>query len=161
MTNLFGDTTTTLAACQTACKDDTACQFFTYFDYAETTTAGTGKCFLRKAGAISSSAQPTISTSSPVTYFVLLEVKEGLYATYPAANGTAVGTEIAATQSFAVAKTACDENPACIGFQNTGLSSANVWRTFSGSKWEGATTKVKAVGYALNAWVALPSFPSS
>jgi hypothetical protein len=40
-----------------------------------------------------------------------------------------------------------------VGFAWTGTT----WRTFAGTKWEGATGKVRVVGETLNSWIAEPS----
>lgn len=66
------------------------------------------------------------------------------------------GAHLSEFPTFAAAKASCDKDEACIGFQNLEGGS---WRTFGGVKWEGVTSKVRAIGEALNSWIPLENEP--
>jgi hypothetical protein len=47
----------------------------------------------------------------------------------------------------------CKADPSCVGLT---YEAATKWRTFAGQKWEGATSKYRVAGEAIDPWVPLP-----
>ena len=78
-----------------------------------------------------------------------------MYAARDAADANTVGAATLKTGTWDAVKTFCDATPACVGMAVG--ATANSWRAFSGTKWEGATGKVRVVGEALNSWVSDPT----
>lgn len=146
---------TTLAACQTNCSANARCMYFNFNGTSDAGTCG----FLLAPSTIAKVSGTTILTQ-PAAWYVLLEVKEGQYATYTvSAAGSGIGTTIGGSYTtLALAKEACDKNLACIGMTNgakdTGADTNAQWRLFSGVKFEGAVGKVRVVGETINSWVA-------
>jgi hypothetical protein len=143
-------TATSLDACQAACSASTKCQYFVFRDYE----AAASRCKLRLAAAPISRLKfaGEDAPSAPLLFF---EVKESLYTVYAAksaADAETVGETLDSFKSFAAARNACDGDLSCVGFAWTGTT----WRTFAGTKWEGAIGKVRVVGETLNSWIAEP-----
>ena len=144
-------TATSLDACQAACSASTKCQYFVFRDYE----AAASRCKLRLAAAPISRLKfaGEDAPSAPLLFF---EVKESLYTVYAAVNAAdaaAVGTTIHASYTtFDTTRLACNSDLSCVGFAWTGTT----WRTFAGTKWEGAIGKVRVVGETLNSWIAEP-----
>jgi hypothetical protein len=161
------------AACQDGCGADSNCQYAVWFEPAASSPDGVHQCFWRDAGAsvVAPSARiggvsagapwPAAKWDAPaangfVGGIVLFEVKEGAYVAYPATTSETIGETVtfaAAPTTFAGWKAACDGSATCIGLQWTGTS----WRAFKGALQEGAVGKVRAVGNAINSWVAIPT----
>ena len=146
------DAAGSVEACQAACSSSTSgCQYFLFVSY---NAAGT-KCKLRLTGAAIAKLAfaGEDAPSAPLLFF---EAKESLYTVYAAvdaADAAAVGTSLHTYTTFAATRLACDGDLSCVGFAWTGTT----WRTFAGTKWEGATGKVRVVGETLNSWIAEPT----
>lgn len=142
----------TSAECQAACAADDTCQLFEFLE-SPAIASGT-ECRHRLAGSAIASLGDVTTTTGPGV--VLFEVKEGLYVAYTATDSDTIGDAVGADTTitaFADAKTACDQDAACVGFG----SKAGGWRLFAGKKWEGVSTKVRVVGEAINSWIADPN----
>jgi hypothetical protein len=137
--------------CQAACSSSTSgCQYFLFVSY---NTAG-AKCKLRLTGAAIAKLE-FIGEDAPAAPLLFFEVKESLYTAYAAvdaADALAVGTSLHTYTAFEATRLACNADASCVGFAWTGAT----WRTFAGTKWEGATGKVRVVGETLNSWIAEP-----
>jgi hypothetical protein len=140
---------TTINTCQGACKTNPACVYF------EFNSTAPGTCRLLEASDVTRPATNALTTAGPTDYWLLLEVKEGQYATYKMAQTkVAVGDAYGATTTdFADAKAACDGASKCAGIYWNGAA----WHTFSGKTWWNVIGKVRVVGETVNPWVADPS----
>jgi hypothetical protein len=123
--------------------------------YFEFNSTAPGTCRLLEASDVTRPATNALTTAGPTDYWLLLEVKEGQYATYKMAQTkVAVGDAYGATTTdFADAKAACDGASKCAGIYWNGAA----WHTFSGKTWWNVIGKVRVVGETVNPWVADPS----
>lgn len=145
-----------LSACQSGCSASAMC---IYLEWQEWRGAGNEAqmCHFKLAGGVSS---PN-TFGDELADYIIFEIAVGRYATYLAVAGEdvdLVGETIDST-SYAtrqVAIDACNQQEACIGITHKSGASNN-WRTFKGTKREGAVGKVRVVGEAINPWIAEPS----
>lgn len=140
---------TTAAACQDACSASARCTYLVTIDDAGN---GTSQCFFRLAAADVAAMAGFNPANS--TLAVLFEVREGLYAAYPAlsaADAAGVGITLAAGQTWDAARAACAGSAACVGMALG--ATPNSWRLFSGSAQPYASGKVRVFGATLNSWV--------
>jgi hypothetical protein len=116
-------------------------------------------CYVRAVGGaippLTGAAAPAGGWDAPASPLVAFEVREGLYAVYPAAPGEVVGTALAGggPRSLDAAKAACDASAECVGIHGT----SNGWALFGAAKREGVVGKVRVVGENLQPWVPLPA----
>jgi hypothetical protein len=176
----------TVEACQAACSGDSGCQYYEFTSYNVAgsrcklrTAGGTASsavvevfafdaqncadrctwydncvshtydgievCTLTAAGAGPQQAAAIAKLdfageNAPATALLFFEAREGLYTVYAAADANdaeGVGETLHSYTTFAWTGT--------------------FWRSFAGTKWEGATGKVRVVGETLNSWIAEPS----
>lgn len=103
--------------------------------------------------------QPTIPTH-PRPHLSHAQVKDGQYVAYMGespADVNAVGVTLDGTSHVtrADAVAACEADAECVGVSRA--AGAAAWRTFAGTRWEGAVGRVRVVGEAVNSWVAEPT----
>lgn len=139
-----------LTACQQACHVDAACQYYVFYDYKPTTQ----RCGLRNKVAYS-----TVNLNDTSKSYVLFEADKGTYIGYDAhpTDAASLGEPLSAYSTLTQAEQACSASEACAGIKFVHTEPSSPWKTFKGTKWEGATGKVRATGENINPWAAEPS----
>lgn len=141
----------TMAACQSACSASARCTYLAFYDNSQA-SANASQCFFRLATADVTAIANFSPTTS--TLAVLFEVREGVYAAYPALSAddaAGTGSTIASGLTWDAARSACQQQGACVGMAVG--PTANLWRLFSGTAWPFAAGKVRVFGPTLNSWI--------